>query len=171
MSIINQDDTESKVKEEYLFPDDFGDKNESNLKQRFVGFLESPWWFVTIIILVIICAFSIGRISAIENNKEPVRVIQNKPVPNEIVDTAKQPAIDQNNRVQAASPVLSDQIEATPVPSDSGQVVASKSGKKYHYPWCGGAKQIAEKNKIAFSSIEEARAAGYTPAANCKGLK
>lgn len=52
-----------------------------------------------------------------------------------------------------------------------GEVVASKSGKKYHFPWCGGAKQISEKNKIFFKSIEDARKAGYLPASNCKGLK
>lgn len=49
--------------------------------------------------------------------------------------------------------------------------VASKSGAKYHYPWCSGAQSIKEENKIWFSSIEEARAAGYEPAGNCKGLK
>lgn len=53
----------------------------------------------------------------------------------------------------------------------SGIVVASKSGKKYHFPWCSGAKQISPKNKITFNSTEEARSAGYTPASNCKGLK
>lgn len=52
-----------------------------------------------------------------------------------------------------------------------GKVVASKSGTKYHFPWCAGASQISEKNKIFFSSIEEARKSGYTPASNCKGLK
>lgn len=50
------------------------------------------------------------------------------------------------------------------------QYVASKSGTKYHYPWCPGAKQMKEENKIFFTSRAEAEAAGYTPAANCKGL-
>jgi len=52
-----------------------------------------------------------------------------------------------------------------------GEVVASKTGTKYHYPWCSGAKTIAEANKIWFNSTAEAREAGYLPAANCKGLK
>lgn len=51
-----------------------------------------------------------------------------------------------------------------------GAYVASKSGSKYHLPWCTGAQQISEKNKIWFSSKAEAEAAGYTPAANCKGI-
>jgi hypothetical protein len=48
--------------------------------------------------------------------------------------------------------------------------VASKSGTKYHYPWCPSALKIKEENKIWFSTREEAEKAGYTPAANCKGL-
>lgn len=64
---------------------------------------------------------------------------------------------------------------ATPENPDAnlptGAVVASKKGSKYHYPWCSGARTIAPENKITFASIEEARAAGYTPAANCKGLE
>jgi hypothetical protein len=52
-----------------------------------------------------------------------------------------------------------------------GMLVASKSGTKYHFPSCPGATQIAEKNKIWFNSYAEAQKAGYTAAANCKGLE
>lgn len=51
-----------------------------------------------------------------------------------------------------------------------GLLVASKQGTKYHLPWCAGARTIKEENKIWFPSKEEAEAAGYTAAANCKGL-
>ena len=51
------------------------------------------------------------------------------------------------------------------------KVVASKSGSRYHYPWCSGAQNIAAANKIIFQDITESRDAGYTPAANCKGLE
>ena len=53
----------------------------------------------------------------------------------------------------------------------AGAVVASKKGSKYHFPWCSGARTIAPENKITFASINEAKSAGYTPAANCKGLE
>ncbi len=51
------------------------------------------------------------------------------------------------------------------------QVVASKNGTKYHLPWCAGAQQMNEANKIFFDTIEAAQAAGYSAASNCKGLK
>ena len=52
----------------------------------------------------------------------------------------------------------------------AGSYVASKNSNKYHLPWCSGAARITEENKIWFSSKEEAEAAGYTPAGNCKGI-
>jgi methylphosphotriester-DNA--protein-cysteine methyltransferase len=55
--------------------------------------------------------------------------------------------------------------------ASGGRIVASKTGAKYHLPWCSGAQTMKEENKIWFDSPEEARAAGYTPAANCKGLE
>ena len=58
----------------------------------------------------------------------------------------------------------------TPVLSGAGQYVASKKGTKYHLPWCPGAKAMSEENKIWFATREAAEAAGYTPAANCKGI-
>jgi hypothetical protein len=60
---------------------------------------------------------------------------------------------------------------AAPMPLPlGGQVVASKTGKYYYYPWCGGAKTISQSNIIWFSSDTKAEAAGYAPASNCRGL-
>jgi len=61
---------------------------------------------------------------------------------------------------------------STTLTSDIGEklYVVSKNGARYHYPWCSGAQSIKEENKIWFDTKEEAEAAGYTPAANCKGL-
>ncbi len=55
-------------------------------------------------------------------------------------------------------------------PAASGAFVASKNGTKYYLPSCAGANRISEANKVWFASAEAAAAAGYAPAANCKGL-
>jgi len=63
--------------------------------------------------------------------------------------------------------------KATTAPASipaGGEVVASKNGTKYFLPWCGGASQIKDENKLWFANKEAAEAAGYQPAANCKGL-
>lgn len=47
--------------------------------------------------------------------------------------------------------------------------VASKSGSKYYYPWCGGAGKILDKNKVIFNTVNEAEGAGYEPSSSCFG--
>lgn len=51
------------------------------------------------------------------------------------------------------------------------KIVGSENGEVYHLPWCPGAKQIKEENKIFFKSKKEAENRGYRPAKNCPGLK
>ncbi len=60
--------------------------------------------------------------------------------------------------------------EVRPI-SLGGQVVASRSGTSYHFPWCSGALSMKESNKVWFKDEEAARKAGYKPAGNCEGLK
>lgn len=54
--------------------------------------------------------------------------------------------------------------------AETGQYVGSRNGTKYHFPWCSGAQRMKESNKVWFATKEDAEAAGYSPAANCKGL-
>lgn len=63
-----------------------------------------------------------------------------------------------------------EQVDIKPIRM-GGKVVASKKGSKYHFPWCTGARAMSESNKVWFDSEKDARAAGYTPAGNCKGLQ
>lgn len=48
-----------------------------------------------------------------------------------------------------------------------GGVVASKNGSKYHFPWCPGAGQIKEENKVWYADEEAAVRAGLEKAKNC----
>lgn len=99
-----------------------------------------------IIILVGFASFGLGRLSKTQEMHAPVQIYEEQ-----------LPIQEEGGEVRSA------QI-------DTGSVVASKNGTKYHLPWCSGAQRIKEENKIWFTTIEEAKAAGYTPAANCKGI-
>ncbi|MCR4333803.1 MAG: hypothetical protein NUV60_02210 [Patescibacteria group bacterium] len=55
-------------------------------------------------------------------------------------------------------------------PTEASGVVASKNGTKFYLPDCPGVGRISESNKVWFASPTAALAAGYSPAANCKGL-
>ncbi len=61
-------------------------------------------------------------------------------------------------------------LTATSAATPSLQVVASKTGTKYYLPGCPGVDKITEENKVWFASGDLARAQGYEPAANCKGI-
>jgi len=126
--------------------------------------LRSKLLTVAIIFLVGTASFGLGRLSILDSRKEPVR-IENIPLQAQI---PRATILGEEAELREA-----EEVEKEPeiVLKAGGMVVASKNSDKYHFPWCSGAKRILEENKIYFASIEEAKAAGYTPAGNCKGLE
>ncbi|MBI5133781.1 MAG: hypothetical protein HZA81_00095 [Candidatus Taylorbacteria bacterium] len=109
-----------------------------------------------IVIFVGVSSFFLGRLDGIDSARPPV-TIEGLSEPSIPVSAAKEPAL------QARS-------QAAAVGLGAGKYVGSISGAKYHLPACPGAQRIAEANKVWFSTREEAEAAGYAPAANCKGI-
>lgn len=101
----------------------------------------SEWGMIAIIILLGFASFGLGRLSVNEEGKPAISIRQ---------ATAE---------------------EDLAIVTGPGLLVASRSGRAYHYPWCPGAQSIAPSNMIWFTSEAEARTAGYSPAKNCKGLK
>lgn len=82
-------------------------------------------------------------------------------------------AVAENGNSATANTISSANESESATPANeqpAGGYVVSKNGTKYHLPWCPGAKQIKEENKIFFATKDEAERAGYTPAANCKGI-
>ena len=115
-------------------------------------------YIVITIILVGMASFGLGKLSSYEKNKVPISILKTQDA--------------------MYATVLATQEEKTNTPAQtglsaqaSGEVVASKSGTKYYYPWCTGVSKIKEENKVWFKSIENAKLAGLTPASNCIGLK
>ena len=132
-----------------------GSQNSLNLPSLsdnlFLGF---------ILILVAFGAFGLGRLSKIEDSRVPIRIENAVEFPTTSTVIGK----TGGETTQVASVIASFPS------SESSQFVGSKSGTKYHFPWCSGAKTISEANKIYFTSKEDAEARGYAPASNCKGL-
>ncbi len=69
-----------------------------------------------------------------------------------------------------AGEVLGSTDPASNAPGEK-KFLASSKGTKYHRVDCPGAQTIKEENRIYFSSEDEARKAGFTPAGNCPGLE
>ena len=111
-------------------------------------------FIVISIIFIGLAGFGLGKLSALEKGREAVEI---------------KPMFNGTSTISANVPMSATALLASE--GAKGMLVASKNGTKYHFPWCAGASQIAEKNKIWFNSYEEAQKAGYTAAANCKDLK
>lgn len=121
--------------------------------------LSEDIFLVSIIILVAFGSFGLGRLSKIEGAKVPIRIER---APEVTAGTF----LSENKSGSAGASVVPSNNNM----SEDGQLVGSKTGTKYHYPWCGGASRIAPANRVHFASKADAEAKGYTPAANCKGL-
>ncbi len=98
-----------------------------------------------LIILIGFGSFGLGRLSKIEEEKEPVFITH--------------PQVQTGTVLNTAIPQQTDK-----------KFIASKNGTKYHHPWCSGAQRIKEGNQVWFKTKGAAESAGYTPAKNCKGL-
>ncbi|MES2087365.1 MAG: hypothetical protein V4467_00010 [Patescibacteria group bacterium] len=121
----------------------------------------SQRYYTTILIILVgLSSFGLGRLSVANTSREPITIEQGSEAIKNI-DTTKLQA----TAIQSLAPT---QPAGT---AKAGGIVASKNGTKYYFPWCGSANNIAEKNKVWFNSEAEARAKGYEPASNCKGLK
>ena len=118
--------------------------NIQEIKQKIKNTMEDAvgeWGLIAIVLLVGLASFGLGRLSALEEARPAVSIRQAAAAG------------------QAHGVVL------------GGLLVASRRGSAYHYPWCSGATSIAAGNRVWFESEAAARAAGYSPAKNCKGLQ
>ncbi|MDO8552206.1 MAG: hypothetical protein Q7S01_01600 [bacterium] len=102
--------------------------------------LVDGWGTVLIVFLVVLGSFGLGRLSVLEAVMPPVSITQ---------------APSQANLREM---------------SIGGLIMASRTGNAYYFPWCASASKILPQNQVWFASEEKARAAGYLPAKNCKGL-
>jgi len=110
-------------------------------------------------VLLAIASFGAGRLTVLEKS-EPV-VIED---PVEQVSQCPKCAV---NKETADDAEEEDEDEEE---VEQGDYVASKNGSKYYLTTCSGANRIKEENKVWFDTVDEAKAEGYEPAKNCKGL-
>lgn len=124
--------------------------------------LERRDFFIALLIIFAsFASFGLGRLSALQEKKTPIRIeqsiAQSAAVANSVSSDGQ---TTETNKAPATEKAL----------SSGGSFVGSKSGTTYHFPWCPGASRIKDENKIWFQTKEAAEKAGYHPAGNCKGL-
>jgi len=117
--------------------------------------IKGDLYVVLVILLVGFGSFGLGRLSVNESQHEPVRI--------------EYPSGDEVNLERTETSSVGQEVLGAS--NIEGKYVGSRNGTKFHFPWCGSANRIKEENKVWFASKEEAKKAGYTPAANCPGLE
>lgn len=124
---------------------------------------------ITIAILVLSTTAALGAGVLVERkqSRKPVSITTSKKQET-VATTSRVGDIPKNTAQTIEKPVEIGKTVGEPV---DPTVVASKTGEKYHFPWCSGAKRISTSSKIVFKDAAAARKAGYEPAANCKGLE
>jgi hypothetical protein len=100
----------------------------------------TQWGLISLIFLTALCAFGLGRLSALETEQLPLSITE--------------------------APKAANSLALAP----GGYVVASRTGSVYYLPWCSGAQKMSPQNQVWFGSEEAAEKAGYTPSKSCKGL-
>jgi hypothetical protein len=115
--------------------------------------LDKNTFLVALAVLIAIISFGLGRLSGLETARKNVEI--------------------EFPKGQEASAFLGAFVTTTPkttITKTSGVYLASKNGTKYYLPTCASSNRISIANRIWFDTKEEAESAGYSPAANCKGL-
>jgi hypothetical protein len=110
-----------------------------------------PYIIPAIVVLVGLGGYGLGRLSALQ--------------------AAQTPVVLHGAMVAGVESAVAPTPAPTSTPMTGPRVyVASKNGTKYYLGNCAGGKRIAAANQVWFSTVADAKNAGYSPAASCKGM-
>ena len=129
------------------------------MKHKFVKKIEGLLLIMSAI-LIGGSAYLIGNMNALESNLSEIQIVY----PDNI-------AINEDVQIEESQSQKST-TQSNDMKSDSatGKIVASKNGKRYYYPNCGGINRIKPENRIYFDTKEQAESKGLTLASGCKAL-
>ena len=131
----------------------WGGNSAFTFKHKAEKAFHADFFTAIVIIFVAFAGFGLGRLSSLEGKKTPILIERDSSLP-------PLGGLSAKSVVSLGTPT-----------TKLKNFVAAKSGTRYYFPWCGGVSRIKEENKVWFVSEEEARKAGFVPAANCAGLK
>ncbi len=133
----------------------------ANIGDKIKGMEESTVervFVITLIILVGIGSFGLGRLSATSSKKSAIR-IENGSIPTDVSQKAGSAGV---------SATVSPEVKGATTAGErtSASVFASKNGSLYYTSSCQSGSRVSEKNKIWFDSPADAEKFGLKP--GCK---
>jgi bifunctional ADP-heptose synthase (sugar kinase/adenylyltransferase) len=128
--------------------------------KRLVRFFAAVGATFVVVASVGISSFYVGRIVTYTQSQCPLVI--------DIPRSGAPMATDTSKSTSTLEKNIKPQKIETSIANRAGGVVVSKNGTKYHFPWCAGAGQIKEENKVWYTTEQDAISAGYTKAGNCQ---
>ena len=128
------------------------------MKQKFVKHIENLLLIMSAI-LIGGSAYLIGNMNALESNLSEIQIVYP-----DAIAIKSDTKVEEINSTEVSSANNQETNLAT------GNIVASKNGKRYYYPNCGGINRIKPENRIYFETKEQAEAKGLTLASGCKEI-
>ncbi len=128
------------------------------MKHKFVKHIEGLLLTMSAI-LIGGSAYLIGNMNALESNLSEIQIVYP-----DAIAIKSDTKVEEINSTEVSSANNQETNLAT------GNIVASKNGKRYYYPNCGGINRIKPENRIYFETKEQAEAKGLTLASGCKEL-
>jgi len=128
------------------------------MKHKFVKHIKSLLLIMSAI-LIGGSAYLIGNMNALESNLSEIQIVYP-----DAIAIKSDTKVEEINSTEVSSANNQETNLAT------GNIVASKNGKRYYYPNCGGINRIKPENRIYFETKEQAEAKGLTLASGCKEL-
>jgi hypothetical protein len=77
---------------------------------------------------------------------------------------------DMNISTENLTPGLPAESSTTHSIPSGGEVVGSKTAKKFYLPWCSGATALAKTDTIYFATEADAQSDGYVAGGKCPGI-
>ncbi len=138
----------------------------TNFIQKIKGFMDSEEGriiaFILIVILTGTSSFLLGRMSNSLKNKDNTCVN---------IENSNNNITTQSNNIKSIydkSLGKANALDSISVSNQSGSYVASKRGKRFYPVDCSAASSIVLKNRVYFSTSEEAIQKGYSASPSCE---
>ncbi len=122
-----------------------------------------------VVVLVVTIAFRAGRAEEAKSGAAKINIsLVSKIDPGEVSESAKviDEALKRKGIEARIGNVLPEETKDTRSKQECA-LIASKNSTKFHLPNCKNATKIKDSNLVCFSSVEEAKLAGYEPAKCC----
>ena len=137
------------------------DKQEKTVSKTTKASVSRIYTIITVVVLSALASLGLGILAGHGSGGATGLVVSSIPMTHPSTSILSASALD------ASSIGTSSELNSIP---SGGEVIASKTSHTYYLPWCTQVGQITKEDEIVFATEQDAKTAGFTPGAGCKGI-